>query len=815
MAWGSQRRLMELHRAWRNVRARGWRGLLTAGLLALAMGASALVFSVTDSLVFHRIPYRDPQQLVEIQRTGSPSALVSAPLLEEWRKQTELFGGVHGFLTKTLFLSGHGEPEIVETADVTVGLIELLGTRPRWGRSLAAGDDRQLDLQPVLVAESFAHARFGSPAAAIGRQLATTAEPLLVVGVMPGHFRFPDNTCRIWRALDPRGPLTRGFGAVSSIARITPGVSREIVGRMVEQRSVAVGAAAGASGYSARLRPWRGRLADAEQRRLLAVLLGAAACLLLIACVNVASLELAHAHQRARTHAIQLAVGASRAALARVAAIEGALLVGGATVAAMVMAMAGARLVDSVLPAALTRSSTNPIDLDARSVLYMAGIAAAAWLVSSVPVMSYAWRANLADLLKLETASVAASARGTLVRRGLTVLEVALAVMLLVGSGLYVRSYLALMALQKGFDTTGVLAMSLSIPPQAYASLAEKRSLAREAVERLRARPGVVAVTDASAPPDTGAVYKVTQLEIDGRAPIHEDLSIAELDVRSEYFSILRIPLRAGRPFDPVEAPAHVIVSETFARRYWPNGNAVGGRYRFDAARPWRHVIGVAGHVRSRRDPPGMSSVTSFQTYIPRQPPPPAASPSQADRARGSGGSYGFITLMARVDSRSRAGDLYQTVRAIDTRFILKLEFVDDAYAQHFDDRLLAARVITGFGVLSFVIAAAGIYGVMAFLIAQRTREIGIRMALGADRARIKTLVLGSALRLSAIGTALGIAGAVGAARWAQSQLFGITATDPGTIGMVAVGVLATTLLATWQPAQQATRVDPNVLLKS
>jgi putative ABC transport system permease protein len=307
-------------------------------------------------------------------------------------------------------------------------------------------------------------------------------------------------------------------------------------------------------------------------------------------------------------------------------------------------------------------------------------------------------------------------------------------------------------------------------------------------------------------------LFYVGQLQIDDRPPLDESVTVAQLDVEPEYFSVLRIPLRAGRAFETGEPATNTIVSETFAKQYWPDENAVGRRFRIDPLRPWYHIVGVAGHVRTRHDPPGERSTRAFQTYVPRQPPPPAQ--TSGPRTIDTGGSFGFVTVMARVDSRARAADLYQTVRAIDSRFILKLQFVDDAYAQYFDDRLLATRVIGAFGLLAFVIAAAGIYGVMAFLVAHRSHEIGIRMALGADARRISRLVMGSSLRLVVVGAAIGTGGAIAVSRWVQSQLFGVRAADPLTIVLVTLGVTVTALLATWQPARQAVRIDPKVLLK-
>lgn len=814
----SQRWESKFRWALRNLRARGWRAPLAAALLAIALAANSLVFSTADSLVFHRVPYRDAERLVEIQRPspGWRDSFLTVTLLDEWRKQTDLFTGVEGHLTKVIFLSGNGEPELVPAADVTVGLFELLGARPRWGRSFVDGDDRQTDPQAVVIAESLARERFGDAARAVGQKLETTAEPLMVVGVMPADFRYPDGTQRIWRALDPRGPLARGFAGVSSIARIAPSRPADVVASLVEQRSAGVGAAAGArAGYTAVTAPLRIAATAAEQRRMVLVLVGAALCLLLIACANVASLEMANAVGRARTHAIQLAIGASRASLAQTALAEGACLVGAAVLSAWVLASAAADVLARYVQPVLG-SGANPINIDARALLFMTTLAALTWMASTLPVVALTLRAGLLTVLKLEGPSVAASRGGTFVRRALTVAQVALAVLLLVGSVLYVRSYLVLLRLDKGFDSSGVLAVSLTIPPQLLGTAAERRGLVQAILERVRSRPGVIAAFEGSPPPSTGdSPTSTRQIEVDDRSPEETNLLFPRLTVEPDYFTALRIPLIAGRMLEPGEPRTNVIITEALARRLWPNGDAVDHRFRESPSRPWNHVIGVVRHVRTLQDP-ATGPDNFFQLYVAPQPPAPPP-PNQPGRPRPvfAGASYGSLTITARVDSRGRASDLYQTVRAVDPRNILKIEFVDDQYARKFADKLLATRVIGGFGLLAFVIAAAGIYGVMAFLVAHRAHEIGIRIALGADASRINRMVLGSSLRLVLAGAALGIGAAIAASRWAESQLFGVRAADPATLALVTLGVVATALLATWHPARQATRIDPKVLLKN
>ena len=547
---------------------------------------------------------------------------------------------------------------MVRACDVTVGLVELLGARPRWGRALVHDDARRTDVHPVLIALSLAIERFGEPSHAIGQQLETTAQPLLVVGVMPGGFRYPSGTERIWRALDPRGPLAQGTAGISAIARLASGTDLKRIGAMIDRRSIEVGRAAGArADYSATATPLRSLDAPLDRRRMFLVLLGAALCLLLIACANVASLELANAVTRARTYAIHLAVGATRAALVRTALFEGIVLVGTAAVSAIVLARAGANIIAGYLPAALVGSSANPVDVDERALLCMTALAAIAWVASTFPVIMFAGHAQLLNLLKVEGASIATSRRSELFRRALTVAQVAFAVLLLVGTVLYVRSYLALLRLDKGFDSGGVVSISLTIPPQALATAAERQAKTETLLARIRARPGVLAAFIGEPPPATGdSPMSLKELEVDDQPPVQTELLFPKLYVDPDYFTALRIPLLRGRMFDAGEPPTSVLISQALAARLWPGQDAVGHRFRESPRRPWFEVIGVVGHVRLQQD--GTTGPARyFQLYFSRQPPPPAsaAAPRGRQFARPS---FGFLTITARVDSRARTRDL-------------------------------------------------------------------------------------------------------------------------------------------------------------
>jgi predicted permease len=763
-------------------------------------------------MVFHRVPYATPDRLVEIR--GGPRGgragdnVVTAVLLDEWRKQTTLFAGVHGYLMKSLFVVGDDGAELVRTVDVTVGLLEMLGASARWGRLLAPGDEHRLSLQPVVIADDLARERFGDPARAIGQRVETTAQPLLVVGVMRADFRFPTGTQRIWRALDPQGELARGFVGVATVARLADGVPRPAASAAVEQRAAAVGQAAGHAAYVAQLGPLRMAQAGEQQQSMFMLLLAAAVCMVLIACANVASLELTDAIHRARSYAVLLALGATRAAIARIAVFECGWVIAVAAAIAAPLTIAGGSALPEYLPERFTGGVVNRIDLDTRAVLFMLAVVGATWFVTAVPLALAVRSARVIDLLQIEGLTAAGSRPGARTRQALTIAQVGIAVLLLASSIVFVRSYAAVVALDKGFDTAGLASVTVTIPPQL---LADNRALADEIVQRLNAYPGVGAM-NAAAPSASTFAQLVDQVELD-TGHVHEGQSVVmERDVVPEYFSFLRIPLLSGRGFADGEPASHVIVSSALATQFWPAQDPIGRRFRLDPKRPWRTVIGVAGQVDVVSGPNRAGADRALQVYVPRQPPPPP-SPQPRPVAE-AGGSYGSLSLMVRVDSPRRLEDVVRTVRQSAGRLRVAVELVDDAYARQYDGLLLTTRIVSGFGLLAFLVGTAGVYGVMMLLVAQRTREIGIRVALGASWPDVFRLVLASSARLTLAGTLAGIAAAVGASRWIESQLYGAQGVDPLVLTAVGTLVILTAVVATLHPARTAARVQPSALLR-
>lgn len=813
----------DLRWAWRGVVGRGWRAGLVVGLLTLAIAANTAVFTVADALVFHPFPYPEPDRIVTLKEKFADGVRLTPAQakqrMAEWRKQPDVFSAVGGYLQKNVFVNTSGAADQVRTADITIGLLDVLGVKPQWGRSFTEGDDSGGEFA-VLISVNLARKYFGAPARAVGQVLNATAGPHRVVGVMPENFAYPSAGFEMWRALDPQGPLTRNFGAIGAMARIAPGVTDDQLSRLLEQRAPAVGAALGVASYAVTVSPaMRATRADSS-RTLLLVLLGAALCLLLATCANVASLELAASINRARTYAVQLALGASRWRLARVAAFEGTILIGTALVAGVVLVWLSSAVLLSILPDWLRLGGQNRVGLDLRALGYTTLVAAFAWLFAALAPVVAASRPNLLSLLRLEDRTAPVSRAGVRVRHMLTSAEVALAVMLVIGGLLYARSYRDLLSVDKGFDSTGLVELWWTVPSGHFASGADRAEAILRMTAALSSRPGVQAITSATPPPSVGDSPSQIALEVDGQPPLARSVLIGANWVDAAYFAVIRLPLRSGRLFAPADPPTDVVVGETFARRFWPAGDAVGHSFRRRPEEPWNRVVGVVGDFRASRTKMPDPSDGQVFFYVQRQAPHPATAPAgsaataPAKPSIDTGGSYGFIAMTLRLDSPARTSGLLATARTLEPGLRVTLELVDDMYAQQSADTRLASQIVGGFSVLAFVVAIAGVYGLMAFLVSSRKREIGVRMALGASAADISRLVFGSSARLVAVGAVLGAIGAVLASRWIESAMFGVSATDPLTYVVVMSGVMLAALVATWQPARQAARVDPAGMLR-
>ncbi|MEX2270260.1 MAG: FtsX-like permease family protein [Vicinamibacterales bacterium] len=526
-------------------------------------------------------------------------------------------------------------------------------------------------------------------------------------------------------------------------------------------------------------------------------MLGSAAlCLLLIACANVASLELASVSQRARALSVQAALGASRGTLLRVRLFELAILLMASVAVGAAIATWGIYALAASLPPGMALELANAIDFDTRAVLFMLVVATATWALTSLPAAWRASRANLMDALRDDTRTMLGSRSAPLLRQALAVGQVAAAVVLLIGALLYARTYIERLGLDKGFDSRGLV--TLQVLPAPNASLrGEPLGDALSGV--LTAHPDVIAVARTDSFPPATSGWIGGPLTIDGGAPLSQ-ITLSYYGVTPAYFHTLGIPLVAGRWFEAHDTAAKVVVDEAFARRFWPDDSAVGSRFRVGSTGIGRvtefEIVGVAKHVRPDRTV-SEAGRDLFVFYYPMSP------------------SRGPVSFVARLRTTNALSNMAAAVSANVDRAAIRVETVDDLYARLEGDRRLATVATAGFGTLALLIATIGIYAVMAFMVSGRRREIGVRLALGATGADIRQLVFRTSLTFLVLGALAGLTAAAAASRFIASQLYGVSPIDPTTYGVVAATVVATGALATWYPARQAARVDPAVTLRS
>jgi predicted permease len=690
-----------------------------------------------------------------------------------------------------------GIDEFVRRSSVTPGFFELVGVLPQWGRPFVTADTAAGQPRVAIIGEALARRLFGRPQAALAQPLPVAGDPATIVGVMPGTFRFPTAREEIWTPLDlDSWANNRG---VRNIARLARGQTLEAAVTMLAARAGAVAQVVDRpiQGEQMRLRSLADIRRHAGASSIFAMLLGAGGCLLLIACANVVSLELAAAARRIRMFAIRTALGASRMSLVRVGLLEGAALLAASAAVALALAAWGTGALEAQLSAPMRQALSNPLDLDLRTMVFMLAIAAATWLLTSLPGLWRISRMSVLDGLRDDSRVLPVTRAAVRSRQLLMSGQTALTVLLLVSGALYLQTYTALVGRDKGFDASRIATIEVFPAEDAPRQGAD---LEAELLDRLRSQPGVLhASRTASLPPATvsGIGARPT---IDDRPQTAEQIFIHFANVDPDYLTTMGMHVIEGRAFGAGSPADEVVIDERFARAHWPQRSPVGSRFRMQSAGIGGvnlfHVVGVSRALRTDRltDETG---VNVFQAYI-------AISPK-----------YHPLKFVARLTDERQIAGLPALVRSTAPRSVVRIDTVDARYARLDADRRLAAAVTGGFGTIALIVATSGVFGVMAYLVAGRKREIGIRMALGADTKSVRRLVFASSMRFVALGVVVGLIGASIAAQWIQTQLFGVTPTDPQTYVGVAGLVIATGVAATWWPARRAAAVDPASTLRA
>jgi putative ABC transport system permease protein len=668
------------------------------------------------------------------------------------------------------------------------------------GRTVTAEEDKPKQDAVVILGNGLWQRRFGSDPQIVGKTITLNSRQRTVVGVMPAGFKFPENA-ELWVPLGLDTTMfTRTDHGLGTIARLKSGVTlaqaqaeMDVIARRIEEQNPVTN-----EGLGVRLTSLHTQLAG-DYRQALLILLGVVGFVLLVACANVANLMLARTTARQKEFAVRAALGASRYRIIRQTLTESLLLSLLGAGMGLLLAMWGVKLITTVIPVKLPFWMN--FNLDLRVLAFTSAVSLLTAVIFGTMPAVLGTRIDLNTTLKEGGRSAAAAVRHR--TRGLLVVtEVALALMVLVGAGLMIKSFMNLRHVGPGFNEKNVLTFSISLPRAKYKEQPQRAQFFRQLIERVRALPGVDSAAATATVPLTGGNWG-RSLTVEGfpvlsvgQAPM-----IQHTVVTPGYFHTMGVPVIAGRDFtehDSTDAQKVTIVDERLAREYWPNESPIGKRIRFgppEDSEPWHTVIGVVGAVRhAQLDAEGRKSV-----YLPHlQIPVP-----------------GLSLVVQAKNPLGLVGALRGQIREMDPDLpVVDLLMMEEIVSQSVWQNRLYAILFAVFGGVAMLLAAVGIYGVMSYSVTQRTQEIGIRMALGAQVGDVLRLVFRDGLALSALGVAIGLAGAFALTRLMRSLLFSVTPTDAGTFIVVSLALLFVALLACYIPARRATKVDPLVALR-
>ncbi len=788
--------------------------------LALGIGATTVTFSVVHAVLLRPFPAAAPERLVALNETNTAQGFstgmsISYPNFVDWRRDNRTLATAALYEDASYTLTGDAAAEHLDGAITTAGFFETMGIAPALGRTFLPEEESASGRRVTVLSHETWLRRFNADPGVLGRTLRLDGEPHTIVGVMPPGFRFPDNAV-LWTPL--RVALTedgRGSHSYDGVARLREGISLEQA--RLNLNAIAAGLATAHplsnSHIGVLVTPFLESVTGAYGRIAL-ILFGAVLCVLLITCVNLAGLLLARGATREREMALRAALGANRGRLVRQLLVENLVLgvLGGAL--AVFVANWGldlvVRAVGDDLPYWMQFTLNGPV------LAFAAGVSLLATLgFGLVPAWQLS-RLNLNRSLKEGGRSGSTSRAGLM--RLLVGAQLALALVLLTGAGLLVKSFLHLRSVRPGFDSEGVLTFNLTFPPAAYPDAAAQIRVGERIVENLQVLPGVESAALVSNLPLGGSNWG-RGFGLAGRPAPEPGQTPVALNrvVSAAYFQTMHIPIMLGRSFNPADStnsPRVAIVDESFARQYFPGQNPVGQRLHYGRTEgpdhPWMEIVGVVGDVRhhdlqNRTARAGLYVPAAQNTgegsvfFVLRR------APSKADGRNGPVGDPAVLAgavrrAVADVDRELAVADL-QSMPARVQGAIWRDRFVGE--------------VFSAFSVLALLLSALGVYGVTAFVTSQRTREIGVRIALGAQPGAVLRLVLGGGLRLAAVSLALGLVAALGLTQLLAQQLYEVSPLDPMILSGVPLLLAGVALFACWIPARRATKVDPLVALRA
>jgi putative ABC transport system permease protein len=774
--------------------------------LGLGIGANATIFSVINTVLLEPLPYREPDRLIRLWETnpggGLTEVAVSVPNFQDWQRDQSVFEQLAASENATYNLTGSGDPQRVAAAKVTANLIPTLGVAPALGRSFLPEEEVVGANHVVLLGHALWQRQFGGDPSLINKTIQLNGESYTVVGVMPPGFKFPALK-ELWVpfVVDPvKEPwrTDRTNRNLSAFGRLKPGVTLAqanselgILAQRLQEHHPKEN-----TGWGIRLRTFYDWIVPEEVRRSMLLLFVAVELLLLVACANVANLLLARSTTRQQEIAVRAAVGARPMRLIRQLLIESLLLASLGGLFGLLLTFLGTKLIASVNAQNIARLNETRIDLSVLGFTLLVtviigvifGLAPAGW-VSHL---------DLTDKLKM-SARIGGSKLTHRLRGSLVVAEVTMAAVLLVGAGLLVRSLLRLQATPPGFASENVITMQVSLPGAKYGDRAQRVNFFDQLLERLRNVPGVIDAAAAERIPGAGGNWAM-EITVEGAETDKTRSSADAHVVTPHYFRATGIPVVRGQEFSEQfrdDRPLELIVSESFARCFWPNEDPIGKRFRPNTNNPFGTVVGIVGDVRTiDRQEEKLPAFYLPYGYI--------GMPGLVVAVRTVGPPESFTTALRNEVRQIDAEQPVYNVRTMD-------EFIAGATAQ----QRLQASLSSIFSVVALVLVAVGIYGVVAYWVRQRRREIGVRIALGAGVTDILKMVIVQGMRNVLLGLILGLIGSFALTRWIGSSVFGLSVNDPFTFVLVALLVFGVAFVACYIPAWRATKVSPSTALRN
>jgi len=791
--------------------------------LALGIGANTAMFSLIDGVLLKPLSMPKAEEIVAVSQTapasGFPSYGISEGQFDALKSEVRTLGEVAAYHTLPTLLTGVEDPTRIRIAHVSAGTLQVLGFQPALGRDLLPEENLPQRNNVVLLSDGTWKRRFGADPAILGQTIRLDERPSTIIGVLPPEAQLPEDLAssdkiELWQAeaIDPANPARWGSHFLGCLARLKPGATVEqaraevdILFRRLRQEHPESDNRD--PSHAILVRALQHDL-TANSRTALLVLLAAVGFVLLIACANVANLLLARGSGRERELAIRAAIGAGRGRLIAQLLSETLLLALLGGTLGCLLAWWGLDLLALLRPGNLPR--LDEVALDARVLLFAVVLSTLTTVLFGLAPALQLSRVDLNRALRLEGAGTSAGLRRQSLQRALVAAEVALAVVLLLGAGLLGRSLYSLLQINPGFRTENLLTLRIALPASKYSDGKQSAAYFSELSGRLRGMPGVAAVANVNAIPLTGFGGD-TVFDVEGRNPLRDTLGTTGIMAQhlgfrfasATYFETLGIPRLGGRTFDDhdhADSKRVVVINETMAKRFWPGQDPVGQRIRLyqnpTTTGPWMEIIGVTGDTRIRQ--------------LNEEAKPEIVMPFAQNPGRGT-------ALLVRTTGKPEdlAARVREEARGLEKDAVItNIATMDELLNRTIAQPRMNLAVLGLLSALALVMAVIGVYGVMSYVVSQRTREMGIRLALGAQKEDVLRLVLRQGLGVTLLGVTVGVIAAAALTRLMRSLLFEVSPTDPITFGGVAVLLVGVALLACWIPARRAARVDPMVALR-